>query len=76
MRLDHLIELLQDCLSVTGDSSDVLAKSDNTDDLQSYDSDSAILPAVDGAGRNMNGSGDVHSGCGSDNQAQHRGCGN
>jgi hypothetical protein len=52
MRLDHLIELLHDCLGVTGDGGDVLAKGDDTDDLQSSGGDNAILPATDGASDN------------------------
>jgi hypothetical protein len=49
MRLDHLIELLQDCLGVTGDD-DVLAKGYDIDDLQSSGGDSVILHAADDAG--------------------------
>jgi hypothetical protein len=52
MRLDRLIELLQDCLGVTGDDGDVLAKGDDADNLQSFNGDNAILPATDGAGNN------------------------
>jgi hypothetical protein len=33
MRLDHLIELLQDCLGVTGDSGDILAEDDDASNL-------------------------------------------
>jgi hypothetical protein len=33
MRLDRLIELLQDCLGVTGDSGDILAKGDGVGNL-------------------------------------------
>jgi hypothetical protein len=50
MRHDHLIELLQDCLGVTSDGVNVLAKGDDTGDRQSSDGNSAILPAADGTG--------------------------
>jgi hypothetical protein len=50
MRLDRLIELLRDCLGVTGDDDDVLANGDDTDDLLSSSSDSVILPLANGAG--------------------------
>jgi hypothetical protein len=50
MRLDCLIELLQDCLGVTGDGDDILAKDNDTDDLLSSSGDSVILPLADGAG--------------------------
>jgi hypothetical protein len=33
MRFDHMIELLQDCLGVTGDGCDVLAKGHDSGDL-------------------------------------------
>jgi hypothetical protein len=49
MRLDQLIELLQDCLGVTGDNGDVLAKGDDAGDLRSFGRDSVILPVADGA---------------------------
>jgi hypothetical protein len=45
MRLDRLIELLQECLGVTGDGGNVLAKGDDAGD-----GDNAILPMADGVG--------------------------
>jgi hypothetical protein len=50
MRLDRLIELLQDCLGVASDGGDVLAKGDDAGDLQSSSGDSVILPTANGAG--------------------------
>jgi hypothetical protein len=50
MRFDHLIELLQDCLGVTGDDDDILAKGDDVGNHQSSNDDSAILPVADRAG--------------------------
>jgi hypothetical protein len=44
MRLDCLIELLQDCLGVTGDGGD------DASDLQSFDGDNVILPTADNVG--------------------------
>jgi hypothetical protein len=52
MRLDRLIESLQDYLGVTGDGGDILAKGDDAGDLWSFGGDSAILPAANGAGDN------------------------
>jgi hypothetical protein len=52
VRLDRLIESLQDCLGVTGDCGDVLAKGDDAGDLQSSGGDSAILLAANGVGDN------------------------
>jgi hypothetical protein len=49
MRLDRLIELLQDCLGVTGDGGDLQAKGDDVGDLQSSDDDST-RPTADGTG--------------------------
>jgi hypothetical protein len=46
MRHDHLIELLQDCLGVTDDGVNILAKGNDVGDLQSSDGNSAILPVA------------------------------
>jgi hypothetical protein len=46
MRLDRLIELLQDCLGVNGDGGDILAKGYNAGDLHSSGGGSVILPVI------------------------------